>query len=134
MTQDVAVSIGNRKGIEMSASSLWRSNLALLAACSVALSACGSEPTYAETATDEDTAIEMASDDLSDQSFEEVGDTSLCTEDCSGHDAGFEWARENGVTDPSECGGNSQSFIEGCETYAESVQEQADKYMSESEY
>lgn len=32
----------------------------------------------------------------------------------SGHYAGYEWAEENGVTD---CGGNSASFIEGCEEY-----------------
>jgi hypothetical protein len=42
-----------------------------------------------------------------------------CSEDCSGHDAGYEWAEENGITDPDDCGGNSQSFVEGCETFAD---------------
>ena len=32
----------------------------------------------------------------------------------TGHYAGYEWAEEKGV---SSCGGNSQSFIEGCEEY-----------------
>ena len=32
----------------------------------------------------------------------------------SGHYAGFEWAESNGV---AYCGGNSDSFIEGCEEY-----------------
>lgn len=32
----------------------------------------------------------------------------------SGHSAGYEWAQENDV---SSCGGNSSSFIEGCEEY-----------------
>lgn len=32
----------------------------------------------------------------------------------SGHYAGFEWAQDNNV---SSCGGNSQSFINGCEEY-----------------
>lgn len=41
-----------------------------------------------------------------------------CTDDCSGHEAGYQWASDNGITDPSNCGGNSQSFIEGCEAYA----------------
>ena len=41
-----------------------------------------------------------------------------CTSDCSGHDAGYEWASENGITNPSDCGGKSASFIEGCEAYA----------------
>lgn len=31
----------------------------------------------------------------------------------SGHYAGFEWAERTGRT----CGGNSQSFIEGCQEY-----------------
>ena len=42
-----------------------------------------------------------------------------CTQDCSGHDAGYQWAEDNGITDPDDCGGNSQSFIEGCQAYAE---------------
>lgn len=42
-----------------------------------------------------------------------------CTEDCSGHEAGYAWAEENYITDPNNCGGNSQSFIEGCIAYAE---------------
>jgi len=41
-----------------------------------------------------------------------------CTEDCSGHEAGYDWAEEKGISDPDDCGGNSQSFIEGCEAYA----------------
>lgn len=42
-----------------------------------------------------------------------------CTVDCSGHEAGYEWAEENGIDDPDDCGGNSDSFIEGCQMYAE---------------
>lgn len=42
-----------------------------------------------------------------------------CTVDCSGHEAGYEWAAQNGITDPDSCGGNSWSFIEGCRAYAE---------------
>jgi len=42
-----------------------------------------------------------------------------CTQDCSGHRAGYNWAEEKGITDPDDCGGNSQSFIEGCWSYAE---------------
>ena len=36
--------------------------------------------------------------------------------DGSGHSAGYEWAEENDV---DSCGGNSNSFIEGCEEYLE---------------
>lgn len=42
-----------------------------------------------------------------------------CIVDCSGHEAGYEWAEEHDITDPSDCSGNSQSFIEGCQAYAE---------------
>ncbi|MCL6729176.1 excalibur calcium-binding domain-containing protein [Sphingomonas hankyongi] len=54
--------------------------------------------------------------------FEEVGDTSLCTDDCSGHNAGFDWARDHDIIDASDCGGYSRSFIEGCETYVSTLQ------------
>lgn|GEM_PF-4623545 len=37
-----------------------------------------------------------------------------CTQDCSGHVAGFNWAIENGLNSPEQCGGKSDSFIEGC--------------------
>ncbi|WP_140726554.1 hypothetical protein [Pseudomonas sp. Hp2] len=47
-----------------------------------------------------------------------------CTQDCSGHEAGYRWAEQRGIEDPDDCGGNSQSFIEGCEAYAEEVQQQ----------
>ncbi len=42
-----------------------------------------------------------------------------CTVDCSGHEAGYNWAEEKGIDDTSDCGGNSNSFIEGCESYVE---------------
>ena len=42
-----------------------------------------------------------------------------CTSDCSGHEAGYAWAEDKGITDPDNCGGNSWSFIEGCRAYAE---------------
>ena len=45
-----------------------------------------------------------------------------CTDDCSGHEAGYEWAEENEVTDPDDCDGNSESFIEGCRAYGEEME------------
>lgn len=42
-----------------------------------------------------------------------------CTDDCSGHDAGYEWAEEHDITDADDCTGNSQSFVEGCEERVE---------------
>lgn len=42
-----------------------------------------------------------------------------CTEDCSGHEAGYNWAEENGIEDEYDCDGNSGSFNEGCVSYVE---------------
>jgi hypothetical protein len=42
-----------------------------------------------------------------------------CTQDCSGHEAGYAWARKRGVKEPSQCGGNSRSFYEGCLAWAD---------------
>lgn len=41
------------------------------------------------------------------------------TTESSGHDAGYEWAEENGIDNIDDCGGNSDSFIEGCQSYVE---------------
>ena len=41
-----------------------------------------------------------------------------CTDDCGGHEAGYEWARDKDIEDPELCGGKSESFIEGCVAYA----------------
>jgi hypothetical protein len=42
-----------------------------------------------------------------------------CTEDCSGHKAGYDWVQQNQITDESDCSTNSPSFNEGCRTYLE---------------
>lgn len=47
-------------------------------------------------------------------------------EDMSGHIKGWEWAEMNGIEDPDECGGNSRSFIEGCQAYASEQQRESD--------
>ncbi len=57
-----------------------------------------------------------------------------CTVDCSGHEAGYDWAEENGITDPSDCGGNSNSFIEGCESYAQEQGYEEEEYYEDYEY
>ncbi|MBD9501086.1 hypothetical protein IB256_09875 [Pseudomonas sp. PDM17] len=40
-----------------------------------------------------------------------------CTDDCSGHQAGYDWAEEHDISDESSCSTASQSFSEGCESY-----------------
>ncbi|WP_374035766.1 hypothetical protein ACES2I_08775 [Bdellovibrio bacteriovorus] len=50
-------------------------------------------------------------------------------EDGSGHSAGYEWAERNQV---SSCGGNSQSFIDGCEEWLR--QQEEPEYDDPSDY
>ncbi len=45
-----------------------------------------------------------------------------CTQDCSGHKAGYAWAQRRDIRDPDDCAGNSNSFIEGCQSAAEEAQ------------
>lgn len=44
-----------------------------------------------------------------------------CRKDCSGHIAGYEWARQRNITDPEACPyrPSHPSFHEGCRSYAE---------------
>ena len=42
-----------------------------------------------------------------------------CLDDCSGHQAGYDWAEENEIVDEDDCEGNSNSLIEGCIAYVE---------------
>jgi len=41
----------------------------------------------------------------------------VCTTDCSGHKAGYDWAKGKGLKELEECGGKSQAFKEGCLAY-----------------
>jgi hypothetical protein len=75
---------------------------------------------------DEDSAMDEAVADLSGETFQDVGDTSRCTQDCSGHDAGWQWAQDNDVTDSSECSG-SGSFADGCEAYVEELESRVEE-------
>ena len=47
-----------------------------------------------------------------------------CTQDCSGHEAGYAWAEEHDITDGDACDAagehsNSPSFAEGCRAYVD---------------
>jgi hypothetical protein len=53
------------------------------------------------------------------QFFEDAGKP--CTDDCSGHIAGYKWAERKEIMDSDDCGGNSQSFIDGCVAYVEQL-------------
>ncbi|MDR3154342.1 MAG: hypothetical protein LBW85_08765 [Deltaproteobacteria bacterium] len=42
-----------------------------------------------------------------------------CTDDCSGHRAGYEWAQDQEIKSEEDCFGSSRSFEEGCTAYVE---------------
>lgn len=42
---------------------------------------------------------------------------SSCSDDCSGHVAGYAWAKEKGHTKVAQCIGKSASFIDGCYSF-----------------
>jgi hypothetical protein len=42
-----------------------------------------------------------------------------CTKDCSGHKAGYDWAKKKNIRDPKDCASKSQSFTEGCLVYVD---------------
>ena len=75
------------------------------------------EAAYGSYAADEGASVTEGSDQEEPRTFNGY----TCTRDCSGHEAGYEWAEENGISDPGDCGGNSSSFVEGCEAYAEEL-------------
>lgn len=85
-----------------------------------------------EVEFDEDAARDRAVDDLSYESYSSIGEPYGCTDDCSGHEAGFEWAKANDVTDGS-CYGDSASFNEGCQAYADAIEEKVDEYRAEDD-
>lgn len=123
---------------------LNRPTLAFLSIVAIVLmvgcdgSASSEYSTYAQDtveAPDEARASRMTRDDALDDAaalqqgmtYSDLGEPYGCTEDCSGHEAGAEWAADNDLRDPADCGGRSQSFLEGCQAYAEAVQQAADE-------
>lgn len=52
-----------------------------------------------------------------------------CTDDCSGHSAGYRWAEAHNITNESNCplNGNATSFYEGCLAYVEDPDRGADE-------
>jgi len=61
------------------------------------------------------------SEDISDEEEPATFNGYECTSDCSGHEAGYEWAEENGITQDDVDGysGNSSSFEEGMQSYVD---------------
>ncbi|WP_367256265.1 hypothetical protein [Pseudomonas sp. stari2] len=51
--------------------------------------------------------------------FADTFDGYECTDDCSGHQAGYDWAEQKGIDDENSCSTPSESFNEGCQSFVE---------------
>lgn len=94
---------------------------------SAVLAGCSREGGGTDAASDShhpsyDEALDQARNSLAGTTYEDQHGFEGCTDDCSGHNAGYQWAQENGVEDASGCYGNSNSFEEGCAAYANDLQ------------
>jgi hypothetical protein len=74
--------------------------------------------TVPSSPTESTSTAEESSSDHGPSTFD--GDN--CTSDCSGHEAGYNWAQDNGIDDETDCdtagdNSNSPSFAEGCRDY-----------------
>lgn len=73
---------------------------------------------------DEDAAREKAEEELASEGYDyRYG----CTDDCSGHEAGWRWRAENGYSTD----GKSRSFSEGGEAFDYAVEERVEEMRSE---
>lgn len=113
-------------------------NILRIMAAAAFIASCSEQAQYDDYGTElaaraperDDVAADAAAD-LASSTYENEGAAYGCTDDCSGHEAGWEWAAQNNVTDASDCGGNSVSFEEGCQAFAEAVEARTDAHMAE---
>lgn len=108
----------------------------LILAAAVLLAGCDPLPTPdtmdvegSETITnptgkfDEQAARREAARKVSLVSFEDVGKTSQCGEDCAAQEAGFQWAIKNSPDDPTLCSrAGSEAFKQGCIGFHDAVE------------
>lgn len=73
------------------------------------------------SATSSRPSVEEAHLILAAASYEDLRGPEGCLQSCRGHEAGFEWARRHRISQASECGGRSRSFIEGCWAYGDEM-------------
>lgn len=86
-----------------------------------------STTTSGSSGTSTSTFYESSDNNIESNQTEEDTNTDLefngypCTVDCSGHEAGFDWAEEKGITqdDVDNYSGNSDSFREGMQSYVD---------------
>ncbi|TSC90016.1 MAG: hypothetical protein G01um10145_447 [Microgenomates group bacterium Gr01-1014_5] len=73
------------------------------------------------TSSNENIELNQAEEDVNINSDPPLFNGYPCTVDCSGHEAGYKWAEERGITqdDVDNYSGNSNSFMEGMQSYVD---------------
>lgn len=79
---------------------------------------------------DENAARDAAEDEIASEDYLGVGSPYGCTEDCSGHEAGFRYRAENGFVG---YGGDSESFREGGQAFEDAVEERVEEMREQYE-
>ena len=82
----------------------------------------GSSPAVELTSPDSDSSTRKSEDSSVSERPSATFAGSPCTSDCSGHEAGYNWAESHGISDEDDCDtagetSNSPSFAEGCKAY-----------------
>ena len=80
---------------------------------------------------DEDDARQEAESDLSSESYRSIGRPYGCTEDCSGHEAGFKYRARKGYGSRIEGDYDAQSFRQGQQAYDDEVDRRVDDAREE---
>lgn len=79
---------------------------------------------------DEDAARDEAEDEIAGETYVSIGTPYGCTDDCSGHEAGFRYRADNGYAGHNA---DSPSFNEGGQAFDEAVEERVDEMREEYE-
>lgn len=79
---------------------------------------------------DEDAAREVAEEELSSQSYAEIGTPYGCTVDCAGHEAGYRYRADNGYAGYNA---DSPSFNEGGQAFDEAIEDRIEEMRTDYE-
>jgi len=107
---------------------IWGIIIVLVAYNLIFKSADKTQPVFTSTGT-----ISNPVSTISNYPQEKTFHTYECTQDCSGHQAGYEWAELHGIDDEDDCHGNSESFVEGCKAYVQENSEDTEDEESDEE-
>lgn len=117
----------------MSKGSVWGTLFILVTSAALLYQWHQSSKERAQAAVDD--RISQRTAEIQSGTYQDTYGDEGCTSDCSGHEAGFEWAREQGITSEDDCsshGDSEGSFAQGCRAYVQ-AEEHAEDEVQEGE-